>query len=57
MLRHLDCDRGGNYTSLEFQRFMEGLTVELAYSSIEYHSSNYGEKSVQVVKGFMKRSI
>ena len=54
--KHLHCDRGSNYTSLEFQRFMEGLSVRLTYSSSEHHSSNYAERSVQVVKGFMKRS-
>ena len=54
--RHLHCDRGSNYTSMEFQRFMQGLNVKLAYSSSEHHSSNYVERSVQVVKGFMKRS-
>ena len=36
---------------------MEGLNVKLAYSSSEHHSSNYVERSVQVVKGFMKRSV
>ena len=30
--------------------------LELSYSSSEHHSSNYAERSVQVVKGFMKRS-
>ena len=54
--RHLHCDRGSNYTSVEFQTFMQGLNVELSYSSSEHHSSNYTERSVQVVKGFMKRS-
>ena len=54
--RHLHCDRGSNYTSMEFQSFMQGLNVELSYSSSEHHSSNYAERSVQVVKGFMKRS-
>ena len=51
--RHLHCD----YTSMEFQSFMQGLNVKLSYSSSEYHSSNYAERSVQVVKGFMKRSV
>ena len=54
--RHLHCDRGLNYTSVEFQTFMQGLNVELSYSSSEHHSSNYAERSVQVVKGFMKRT-
>ena len=35
---------------------MQGLNVELSYSSSEHHISNYAERSVQVVKGFMKRS-
>ena len=55
--RHLHCDRGANYTGLEFQRSMEGLNVKLVYNSSEHHSSNYVERSVQVVKGFMKRSV
>ena len=55
--RHLHCDRGSNYTSIEFQSFMQGLNVKLSYSSSEHHSSNYAERSVQVVKGFMKRSV
>ena len=36
---------------------MEGLNVKLAYNSSEHHSSNYAERSVQVVKWFMKRSV
>ena len=55
--RHLHCDRGSNYTSIEFQSFMQGLNVKLSYSSSEHHSSNYAERSVQVVKGFMKKSV
>ena len=55
--RHLHCDRGSNYTSIEFQSFMQELNVKLSYSSSEHHSSNYTERSVQVVKGFMKRSV
>ena len=55
--RHLHCDRGSNYTSMEFQQFMQGLNVQLSFSSTEHHSSNYAERSVQVVKGFMKRSV
>ena len=54
--RHLHCDRGTNYTSIEFQKFMQGLNVQLSFSSSEHHSSNYAERSVQVVKGFMKKS-
>ena len=55
--RHLHCDRGSNYTSMEFQSFMQGLNVKLSYNSSEHHSSNYAERSVQVVKGFMKSSV
>ena len=56
--RHLHCDRGSNYTSIEFQQFMQGLNVKLlSFSSSEHHSSNYAERSVQVIKGFMKRSV
>ena len=55
--RHLHCDRGSNYTSMEFQQFMQGLNVKLSFSSSEHHSSNYAERSVQVFKGFMKRSV
>ena len=54
--KHIHCDRGANYTSIEFQRFCEGLSVRLSFSSSEHHSSNYAERSVQVVKGFMKKS-
>ena len=36
---------------------MQGLNVKLSFSSSEHHSSNYAERSVQVVKGFMKRSV
>ena len=35
---------------------MQGLNIQLSYSSSEHHSSNYAERSVQVVKGFMKKS-
>ena len=31
--RHLHCDRGSNYTNMEFQSFMQGLNVELSYMS------------------------
>ena len=55
--RHLHCDRRSNYTSMEFQSFMQGLNVKLSYSSSEHHSSNYAERSAQVVKGFIKRSV
>ena len=55
--RHLHCDRGSNYTSIEFQQFMQGLNVKLSFSSSEHHSSNYAERSAQVVKGFTKRSV
>ena len=55
--RHLHCDGGSNYTSMEFQSFMQGLIVKLSYSSSEHHSSNYAERSVQVVNGFMKKSM
>ena len=54
--RNIHCDRGANYTSIEFQRFLEWLSVSISYSSSEHHSSNYAERSVQVVKGFMKKS-
>ena len=54
--RYLHCGRGSNYASLEFQKFMQGLNVQLSFSSSEHHSSNYAERSVQVVKEFMKRS-
>ena len=54
--RYLHCDRGSNYTSIEFQTCMQGLNIQLSYSSSEHHSSNYAERSVQVVKGFMKKS-
>ena len=53
--RHLHCDRGSNYTSMEFQSFMQGLNVKLSYSSSEHHSSNCAERSVQVVKGFYEK--
>ena len=36
---------------------MQGVNVQLSFSSSEHHSSNYAERSVQVVKGFMKRSV
>ena len=52
----LHCDRGSNYTSVQFQQFEKSINMNLIYGSSEHHSSNYAERSVQTVKNFMRKS-
>ena len=48
----LHCDRGSNYTSVQFQEFAKSINMSLTFGSSEHHSSNYAERSVQTVKKF-----
>ena len=41
---------------MQFQEFAKSVNLRLTYSSSEHHSSNYAERSVQVVQNFMKKS-
>ena len=50
------CDRGSNYTSVQFQQFAKSKNMNLTFGSSEHHSSNYAERSVQTVKNFMRKS-
>ena len=50
------CDRGSNYTSVQFQEFAKSINMNLTYGSSEHHSSNYAERSIQTVKNFMRKS-
>ena len=50
------CDRGSNYTSVQFQEFAKSVNLRLSFGSSENHSSNYAERSVQTVKNFMRKS-
>ena len=52
----LHCDRGSNYTSVQFQQFAKSINMSLTFGSSEHHSSNYAERSVQTVKNFMRKS-
>ena len=52
----LHCDRGSNYTSVQFQEFPKSIKMNLTFGSSEHHSSNYAERSVQTVKNFMRKS-
>ena len=52
----LHCDRGSNYTSVQFQEFAKNINMSLTFGSSEHHSSNYAERSVQTVKNFMRKS-
>ena len=54
--RTLHCDRGSNYTSVQFQEFANSINLNLTFGSSEHHSSNYAERSVQTVKNFMRKS-
>ena len=50
------CDRGSNYTSVQFQEFAKTINLNLTFGSSEHHSSNYAERSIQTVKNFMRKS-
>ena len=50
------CDRGSNYTSVQFQEFAKSINLNLTFGSSEHHSSNYAERSVQTVKNFIRKS-
>ena len=52
----LHCDRGSNYTSVQFQEFAKSINMNLTFGSSEHHSSNYAERSIQTVKNFMRKS-
>ena len=52
----LHCDRGANYTSIQFQEFAKSMNLKLTFGSSEHHISNYAERSVQTVKNFMRKS-
>ena len=52
----LHCDRGSNYTSVQFQEFAKSINMNLTFGSSEHHSSYYAERSVQTVKNFMRKS-
>ena len=52
----LHCDRGTNFTSIQFQEFANIVNLRLTSGSSEHHSSNYAERSVQTVKKIMRKS-
>ena len=45
----LHCDRGSNYTSVQFQEFAKSVNLRLTFGSS-------AERSVQTVKNFMRKS-
>ena len=52
----LHCDRGSNYTTVQFQELAKSINMSLTFGSSEHHRSNYAERSVQTVKNFMRKS-
>ena len=49
------CDRGTNFTSLDFTNFCSDLSITLSFSSSYHHQSVPAEHSVHTVKNFMKK--
>ena len=48
------CDRGSNFTSLDFTNFRSDLDITLSFSSSYHHQSVPVECSVHTVKNVMK---
>ena len=49
------CDRGSNFTSLDFASFCSDLGISLSFSSSNHHQSVPAECSVKTVKKIMKK--
>ena len=49
------CDRGSNFTSLDFASFCSDLGISLSFSSSYHHQSVPAERSVRTVKSIMKK--
>ena len=49
------CDRGTNFTSLDFTNFCSDLGITLSFSSSYHHQSIPAEYSVHTVKNIMKK--
>ena len=49
------CDRGSNFTSIDFTNFCSYLGITLSFSSSYHHQSVPTESSVHTVKNIMKK--
>ena len=49
------CDRGSNFTSIDFTTFCSNLGITLSFSSSYHHQSVPAEHSVCTVKNIMKK--
>ena len=49
------CDRGSNFTSIDFTNFCSDLGITLSFSSSYHHQSVPAEHSVHTVKNIMKK--
>ena len=49
------CDRGTNFTSLDFTNFCSDLGITVSFSSSYHHQSVPTERSVRTVKNIMKK--
>ena len=49
------CNRGTNFTSLDFTNFCSDLGITLSFSSSYHHQSVPAERSVHTVKNIMKK--
>ena len=49
------CDKGGNFTSIDFTNFCSDLGITLSFSSLYHHQSVPAECSVHTVKSIMKK--
>ena len=55
LLQKLRCDRGTNFTSLDFTNFCSDLGITLSFSSSYHHQSVPAECSVHTVKSIMTK--
>ena len=51
----IKCDRGSNFTSIDFTNFCSDLGITLSFSSSYHHQSVPAERSVHTVKNIMKK--
>ena len=49
------CNRGSNFTSIDFTNFCSDLGITLSFSSSDQHQSVPAERSVHTVKNIMKK--
>ena len=49
----IQCDRGRNFVSDQFQQYCQHLGINLTFSSAYHHSGNPAERAIRTVKGLM----